>query len=112
MAKSDSDSKKVKEPKEAKEPKIRKPRKVKEVVVMPTEPIKHALVPKVALATKDELDELKAKFGITRDKLPLIIQNDIAIAFLQPKPGDVVKFTRKSLTTGQDTDYFRLVIAD
>lgn len=91
--------------------KVRKSKKVKEVIAVPSEPIKHVLVPKVEIASTQDLNVLKEQFGITRDKLPLIKQDDIAIAYLRATPGDVVKFIRKSLTTGENSAYYRLVIA-
>ncbi len=84
-------------------------KKVK-IPVVQTVPIDHVLVPKVEQATEEELKTLVEKFGITRDKLPRINGVDPAISFLNLPPGNVVKFNRKSLVTGEETPYYRLVI--
>ncbi len=86
-------------------------KKKKIEIVVDYKPIDHVLVPKVEVASEDDLTTL-AGAGITRDKLPLIKQNDPAVAFLRLKPGDVVKFHRKSLVTGGENLYFRLVISE
>ncbi len=72
----------------------------------------HVLVPPVEAATSDDIEALAKGMAVTRDKLPLINKGDAAIAFLKLKAGDVVKFNRKSLVTGQENPYYRLVIGE
>ena len=75
-------------------------------------PLDHVLVPKSEQATEDELKTLAVSLGITRDKLPLINSKDASIAYLKLRPGDVVKFTRKSLINASENPYYRLVIGE
>ncbi len=81
-------------------------------IVVESKPIDNVLVPLVQLASDDDLKELVDKFNITRDKLPLIFSSDPAIKFLNLHAGNVVKFTRKSLVTGEEKPYYRLVIEE
>ncbi len=81
----------------------------KKVVQVEAKPIDHVLVPQVEAATDDELKSL-ANRGLTRDKLPLIFSNDPAIAFLKLSPGAVVRFARRSLVTGEEKPFYRLVV--
>ena len=81
-----------------------------EVPVEPAKQIDHVLVPDVEQSPEEDLKFLAEKHGVTRDKLPLINSLDPAIGFLQLKPGDVVKFHRKSLVTGKESPYYRLVV--
>ena len=81
-----------------------------EVVKVDAKPLDHVLVPKVEPANEDDLKLLLTEFGVNIDKLPLIPATDPAIAFLNLTPGKVVKFHRKSLVTGDDTAYYRLVV--
>ena len=83
--------------------------KVAEVVV-DAKPIDHVLVPKVEIADQADLKNLMDNFNISIAKLPLIKSTDSAIAFLKLNPGSVVKFHRTSLVTGDNIDYYRLVI--
>lgn len=85
-------------------------KKAKVIAVVDAKPIDHVLVPKVEPATEDDLKKLLDDFGISIDKLTLISSADPAIAFLNLAPGKVVKFHRKSLVTGDDTLFYRLVI--
>lgn len=83
-----------------------------ELPVVEAKVIDHVLVPKVEVATPEDLKNLLDNFGISIDKLPLINSNDPAIAFLKLKAGDTVKFHRKSLVTGGENPYYRLVIGE
>ncbi|MFH0713897.1 MAG: DNA-directed RNA polymerase subunit RpoH/Rpb5 C-terminal domain-containing protein [Candidatus Micrarchaeota archaeon] len=80
------------------------------IPVVEAKKLEHVLVPDVDVASEAELKELVDVQGITRDKLPLINSADPAIAFLKLSPGNVVKFTRRSLVTGTENAYYRLVV--
>ncbi len=83
-----------------------------ELPVVEAKQLDHVLVPKVEVATPADLKNLADNFGITIDKLPQINSSDPAIAFLKLKAGDVVKFHRKSLVTGDENPYYRLVLGE
>lgn len=87
-----------------------KAKKAKVVEVVDAKLIDHVLVPKVEVATTEDLKSLLDNFGISIDKLPLIKAADPAIAYLKLSPGSVVKFNRTSLVTGENTKYYRLVV--
>ncbi|MBI4406744.1 DNA-directed RNA polymerase subunit H [Candidatus Micrarchaeota archaeon] len=81
----------------------------KKVTQVEAKPIDHVLVPQAEAAADDELAKLAGQ-GLTRDKLPLIFSTDPAIAFLKLSPGTVVRFTRRSLVTGEEKPFYRLVV--
>ena len=70
---------------------------------------KHELVPKHAILSEEEKEDVLKQFGITLRQLPRIIETDPAIKEMAPKPGDVVKIMRKSPSGGEDA-YYRVVI--
>lgn len=69
------------------------------------EPINHFLVPKHEKLTKEEIEKLYSEFKINFDLLPKIIISDAAIKSLDPKAGDVIRITRKSVTAGESVFY-------
>ncbi|MDP3742507.1 MAG: DNA-directed RNA polymerase subunit RpoH/Rpb5 C-terminal domain-containing protein [Candidatus Micrarchaeota archaeon] len=92
---------------------IKNKKKLKvELPLVEAKQLDHVLVPKVEVATTDDLKDLLDNFGISIDKLPQIKSSDPAIAFLKLKAGDVVKFSRKSLVTGGQNPYYRLVLGE
>jgi DNA-directed RNA polymerase subunit H len=70
--------------------------------------LKHEFVPKHEVLTAAEKKELLEGMGITERQLPKILDSDPVIKKIEAKPGDVVKITRKSQTSGE-TVYYRLV---
>jgi DNA-directed RNA polymerase subunit H len=70
--------------------------------------LKHELVPRHEILTAAEKKELLEKINATERQLPKILDTDPVIKKIEAKPGDVVKITRKSQTSGE-TVYYRLV---
>lgn len=66
---------------------------------------KHALLPKHAKASEKEKEELLKKYNSTEKEFPKILLNDSGIMHLDVKPGDIIKISRKSLTSGEHTFY-------
>jgi len=69
---------------------------------------KHRLIPKFELVKSKDLEELKKKYDLT--KLPKIYFDDPVSQALKAKPGDVIKFYRKSYVDGNEVIYYRYVI--
>lgn len=74
-----------------------------------SEPTEHILVPKHTKLSDKEKEDLFKKYNITGRELPLILENDPAIAHMDIKPGDVIKIERKSPTAGTAL-FYRLVV--
>ncbi len=70
---------------------------------------KHVLVPKHTKVSEKEKKDIIEKYNITVYDLPLIKKNDPAIKYLDVKPGDIVKITRKSATAGEAA-FYRCVV--
>lgn len=90
--------------------KQKKKAKVEEVVEL--KPIDHVLVPKVDVLTDEQVKTVLDKYKMSLGQFPLINSSDPAIAFLKLKPGNVVKFSRKSLVSGEESPYCRLVVGE
>jgi len=71
--------------------------------------LSHRLVPKHEILTKEEADQLLARYGITSQQLPHILTTDPVVKELGGKAGDIVKITRESETAGQSV-YYRVVV--
>ena len=69
----------------------------------------HVYVPKHEIITKKEAEQVLQKFYCIATELPLIFVNDPAIVGLGVKPGDMIKITRKSGTSGTSL-YYRYVV--
>ena len=69
----------------------------------------HVYVPKHEIITKKEAEEVLQKFNCNATELPLIFVDDPAILGLGVKPGDMIKITRKSGTSGESL-YYRYVV--
>ena len=69
----------------------------------------HIYVPKHEIMTKNEAEEVLGKYNCKPTELPLIFVNDPAILGLGVKPGDMIKITRKSPTSGESL-YYRYVV--
>ena len=69
----------------------------------------HIYVPKHEIISKDEAEQVLAKYNCKPTELPLIFVSDPAIMGLGVKPGDMIKITRESPTAGQSI-YYRYVV--
>ena len=71
---------------------------------------KHGFVPPHRIMDKEEVEELKKKYGLESLKqLPRILVTDPAAIAIGAAKGDVLEITRKSITGGE-SKYYRLVI--
>lgn len=61
--------------------------------------------------TKKEAEEVLEQFHTKPTEMPLIYENDPAIKGLGVKPGDMIKITRKSATSGESV-YYRYVVEE
>ena len=77
----------------------------KNIILVPD----HVYVPKHEIIDKKEAEEVLQKFNCKATELPLIFVNDPAIIGLGVKPGDMIKITRKSGTSGESL-YYRYVV--
>ena len=71
---------------------------------------KHTLTPKHAKLGEREKTQLLERYHVTSKELPKISKADAAIRELEPKPGDIIKVTRKSQTAGES--FFYRVVSD
>ena len=69
----------------------------------------HIFVPKHEIITKEEAEQVLEKYHCKSIELPLIFVSDPAIVGLGVKPGDMIKITRKSGTSGTSL-YYRYVV--
>ena len=69
----------------------------------------HVYVPKHEIMTKKEAEQVLKEFNCNATELPLIFVTDPAIIGLGVKPGDMIKITRKSGTSGISL-YYRYVV--
>ena len=69
----------------------------------------HVYVPKHEIMTKKEAEEVLQEYNCNATELPLIFVSDPAIVGLGVKPGDMIKITRKSGTSGTSL-YYRYVV--
>ena len=67
------------------------------------------MVPKHAILTDNEKQEILNQYKITLRQLPRILLNDPAVMSLGGKIGDVVKIIRKSSNAGESF-YYRVVV--
>ena len=77
----------------------------KNIILVPN----HVYVPKHEIMTKKEAEEVLKKYNCKPTELPLIFVTDPAIIGLGVKPGDMIKITRKSGTSGISL-YYRYVV--
>lgn len=70
---------------------------------------KHTLIPKHSRLSDAQKEKLLEKYNISVKELPRILRTDPAISSLVPKPGDVIRITRKSLTASE-ADFYRVVV--
>lgn len=69
----------------------------------------HIYVPKHEIISKEEAEQILAKYNCKPTELPLIFVSDPAIMELGVKPGDMIRITRHSPTAGESI-YYRYVV--
>ena len=77
----------------------------KNIILVPN----HVYVPKHEIMTKKEAEQVLKEYNCNATELPLIFVTDPAIIGLGVKPGDMIKITRKSGTSGKSF-YYRYVV--
>jgi DNA-directed RNA polymerase subunit H len=70
---------------------------------------KHILIPKHVKVSGSQKEKLLEKFNCSMKGLPRILSTDSAVSSLDPKPGDIIKITRKSQTAGESV-FYRVVV--
>lgn len=71
-------------------------------------PREHALVPTHEILAEEEIQTFFDQYDIQPTNLPTIYIKDAALEGLEPKIGDIIKITRKSLTSGTSVFYRRV----
>jgi DNA-directed RNA polymerase subunit H len=69
----------------------------------------HVYQPKHEILPKEQGEDVLRKYNTKPNQLPYIFQSDRGIEDLDPRPGDIIKITRKSPTSGQSV-YYRYVV--
>lgn len=69
----------------------------------------HIYVPKHEILTPDEVKKIIEKFNATLEQFPYILFTDPIVKEIGANPGDLIKITRKSATSGEST-YYRFVV--
>ena len=69
----------------------------------------HFLIPKHELLTKEEADQVRARFNSSPSQFPYIQSTDAIAKEVGARPGDFVRITRTSETAGSST-YYRYVV--
>ena len=71
--------------------------------------LRHQLVPRHYLLTKEQSQQLLEKFKITTNDLPQMDEKDPVAIAIGAKEGDIVKIVRDSDTTVKYVNYYRYV---
>ena len=69
----------------------------------------HVLIPKHELLTREEAGQITKQFSATPSQFPYLLATDPVAKEIGAKPGDFVRITRKSETSGSST-YYRFVV--
>jgi DNA-directed RNA polymerase subunit H len=69
----------------------------------------HIYQPKHEIMPKIEAEEVLKKFNARPSQLPYIMLSDKGIENLDARPGDIIKITRRSPTSGESV-YYRYVV--
>ncbi len=75
------------------------------------EPMTHLFVPNHEILKKSEADEIMASYNARPDQMPFISANDPVMRSISAQPGDLIRITRKSETSGE-APYYRYVVED
>jgi DNA-directed RNA polymerase subunit H len=62
--------------------------------------LKHELVPKFSILSKEDVEALRHAYGIRKEDLPWIRRSDPICKEIGAKPGEVLKIERKSEVSG------------
>jgi len=65
--------------------------------------------PKHEILPKNQAEDVLKKYNTKPGQLPYILQSDRGIEDLDPRPGDIIKITRRSPTSGESV-YYRYVV--
>jgi DNA-directed RNA polymerase subunit H (RpoH/RPB5) len=72
--------------------------------------LRHTLVPDCSILSKEDIEELKKKFNITNNsQFPEISRFDPQSLAIGLRPGQICKFTRKSITA-LESEYYRICV--
>jgi DNA-directed RNA polymerase subunit H len=69
----------------------------------------HIYQPKHEILPRDQGEDVLRKYNTKPNQLPYILQSDKGIEDLDPRPGDIIKITRRSPTSGESV-YYRYVV--
>jgi DNA-directed RNA polymerase subunit H len=69
----------------------------------------HIFQPRHEILSKNEAQEVLKKYNTKPSQLPYIMLSDKGLEDLDVRPGDIIKITRKSSTTGESV-YYRYVV--
>jgi DNA-directed RNA polymerase subunit H len=69
----------------------------------------HIYQPKHEILPKEQGEDVLRKYNTKPNQLPYILRSDKGIDDLDPRPGDIIKITRKSPTSGESV-YYRYVV--
>jgi len=73
--------------------------------------LKHKLVPKHEILSKEEAEEIFKKYNAKPENFPFILSSDPVVRRLGAKPGDLIKITRVS-PTAKESVYYRIVVEE
>lgn len=73
------------------------------------EPMTHVFVPKHEILTKNEAGEIMKRYNAKPEQMPFVSVTDAVIRSISAKPGDLIRITRKSATSGE-AFYYRYVV--
>jgi DNA-directed RNA polymerase subunit H len=69
----------------------------------------HIYQPKHEILPKIQAEDVLKKYNTKPSQIPYILQSDRGIEDLDPRPGDIIKITRRSPTSGESV-YYRYVV--
>ena len=69
----------------------------------------HVYQPKHEILPKKESEDILRKFNTKTNQLPYIMLSDKGLDNLDVRPGDIIKITRNSPTSGESV-YYRYVV--
>jgi DNA-directed RNA polymerase I, II, and III subunit RPABC1 len=67
--------------------------------------LEHDFVPHHRILSDEEKIQIKKKYNITNNQMPIILRNDAVAQYMGMKTGDMCEITRKSETSGEYKSY-------